>query len=77
MTPTTIHLDPQTAETLAKHAAMLGLTIEDYLRKHFVGTDGLQPIDDVDQWLDELAEGLDLPPLPLDFSSEDIYADHD
>jgi hypothetical protein len=78
MTPTTtIRLDAQTAKSLADYAAALGLTVEDYLKKHFVDTNGPQTVEDVDHWLDELAEGLDLPALPLDFSTKDIYVDHD
>ena len=76
-TTTTIELDPQTAKALADYAASLGLTVEDYLKKHFAGTNGPQNIEDPDLWLDGLAEGLDLPPLPRSFSTKDIYADHD
>ncbi|HTW94163.1 MAG TPA: hypothetical protein VMD30_05190 [Tepidisphaeraceae bacterium] len=33
---------------------------------------------EIDRWLDELAEGLPpLPPLPADFSRNDVYEDHD
>jgi len=79
MTPTTtIQVDPQTAKALADYAAALGMTVQDYLKKHFARTDGTDMALDANQWLDELAEGLpDLPPLPLDFSTYDIYADHD
>ncbi len=78
MTPaTTIQLDEQTAKALADYAAALGLTVEEYLKRHFAGTNGPQTIDDADRWLDDLAEGLDLPPLPRDFSTKDIYVDHD
>lgn len=78
MTPTTIHLDVQTAKALAEHAAAVGLSIQDYLKKHFAGGSGTNGVDDPDRWLDELAEGLPLlPSLPRDFSSKDIYADHD
>jgi hypothetical protein len=75
---TTIEIDPQTAQALADLAASSGLTVQEYLRKHFVAGNGGRPVTDVEQWLDELVEGLpDLPPLPRDFSSKDIYADHD
>lgn len=75
---TTIQIDPQTAQALADHAASLGLTVQEYLKKHFAPTNGSQSVADVDRWLDELVEGLpELPPLPSDFSSRDIYADHD
>ncbi len=78
MTPTTIQLDPQTAKALSEHAAVLGLSIQEYLQKHFAGGNGENRVDDPDRWLDELAEGLhDLPPLPPDFATRDNYADHD
>ena len=78
MTPTTIQLDVQTAKALAELAAAVGLSIQDYLKKHFAGGNGTNGVDDPDHWLDELAEGLPhLPPLPRDFSSKDIYTDHD
>jgi len=61
MTPaTTIELDPQTAKALTDYAAALGLSVEDYLKRQFTGSNGPQTIDDADRWLDELAEGLDL-----------------
>jgi predicted nuclease with TOPRIM domain len=32
----------------------------------------------LNQWLDELSDGLgNLPPLPADFSRADLYNDHD
>lgn len=75
---TTIQIDDATAAALSNYAASLGMTIEDYLRKHFADTDGNQGIADADRWLDGLTEGLpELPPLPRDFSTKDIYADHD
>ena len=77
VTPTTIQLDPATAKALADYAAALGLTVEDYLKRHFGTTNGPETVEDADRWLDELAEGLDLPPLPHDLSTKDMYADHD
>src|SRR5258708_4422856 len=75
---TTIQVDPQTAQVLADQAASQGLSVQEYLKKHFSTALAGQAIDDVDQWLDELVEGLpQLPPLPGDFSTRDIYADHD
>lgn len=75
---TTIELDPTTAKALADYAAALGMTVQEYLKKQFTGAVGpTRTIDNADRWLDELAEGLDLPPLPRDFSTKDIYADHD
>lgn len=78
MTPTTIQLDAKTAQALAEQAAAIGITVQDYLKKHFGGGNGSCVVGDPDRWLDELADGLpDLPPLPRDFSAKDIYADHD
>jgi len=78
MTPArTIQLDPQTAKAIADLAAIHGLTVEAYLKKQFVGTNGERAVEDVDNWLDQLTDGLNLPPLPRDFSAKDIYADHD
>ena len=78
MTPvTTIQLDPETAKALAEYAAGVGLTVPDFLKRHFGGPNGPLQVDDADRWLDQLAEGLDLPPLPRNFSTKDIYADHD
>ena len=76
---TTIELDPETAKALAEHAEAVGLTIRDYLKKHFIGAKGpLAAVHHADRWLDELSDGLgNLPPLPHDFSTKDVYADHD
>jgi hypothetical protein len=70
---TTIEIDPQTAEALANYAASLGLTVQDYLKKHFTDANGANGIEDPDRWLDELSQGLpELPPLLRDFSTKDI-----
>jgi len=74
---TTIEIDPQTTKAVADYAAALGMTVKDYLKKHFAPTNGPQIVEDPDRWLDDLAEGLDLPPLPRDFSTEDMYGNHD
>jgi len=75
---TTIQIDEKTAESLANYAAALGLSVQDYLKRHFAGANGNGGIEEADRWLDELIEGLpELPPLPRDFSTKDIYADHD
>ncbi len=75
---TTIQLDPQTAKALAEHTAALGLSVEEYLKKHFAGTNGPITVANADHWLDALSEGLpELSPLPHDFSTRDIYTDHD
>jgi hypothetical protein len=75
---TSIEIDPETAAVLWAHASASGLTIQEYLKKHFAAGNGVTRIKDPDQWLDELVEGLpNLPPLPNDFSTRDIYTDHD
>lgn len=75
---TTIELDPNTAKALADYAAALGMTVQEYLKRQFTGADGPTPaVNNADRRLDELAEGFDLPPLPRDFSTKDLYADHD
>ena len=75
---TTIELDSQTARALAEYAASLGLSIQDYLKKHFADSNGAGNIDDPDKWLDELAFGLpELPALPCNFSTRDAYMEHD
>jgi len=78
MPTTTIQVDPQTAQALTDYAATLGLNVQDFLKKHFGDANGNKKIDDADRWLDDLSQGLpDLSPLPRDFSTKDIYADHD
>ena len=75
---TPIELDPGTAKALTDLAASSGLTVPDYLRMHFVPRHDSDAVDDADRWLDELTEGLpELPPLPQDFSTKHIYAEHD
>ncbi|MEK6677047.1 MAG: hypothetical protein AABZ47_15515 [Planctomycetota bacterium] len=75
---TTIELDAGTAKALADHAAVLGVSIQDYLKMYFTSRNDLISVDEADQWLDELVKDLpNLPPLPRDFSTKDIYSDHD
>ena len=75
---TPIELDPKTAMALADLAASSGLTVPAYLQKHFAPLHESDAVDDADRWLDELTEGLpELPPLPQDFSTKDVYAEHD
>lgn len=75
---TSIQINDRTAKALEQHAACLGLTIQEYLERHFGDANGINPIDDPDRWLDEVSEdGFDAPPLPANFSCRDIYSDHD
>lgn len=74
----TIELDPLTAQALADYAAGLGLSVPEFLRRQFASPNGTSAIYDIDGWLDSLTEGSErYPPLPDDFSTKDIYADHD
>ena len=80
---TMITLDDSTAKALADQAAALGLDVQEYLRRHIAGGNGQGSTEkvspsDVDQWLDEISEGLpSLTSLPHDLSREDIYDKHD
>ncbi len=79
---TTITLDESTAQALADHAAAVGLSVQDYLRKYMAGANGQEMTEtvlpaDVDRWLDEISEGLPTLSLPQNLSREDIYDEHD
>lgn len=72
----TIKLDPETTAAFARYAGRLGLSITDYLTRHYGHAGGAAPLDDADAWLDELSEGLtDIQPLPVDVSSKAVHAD--
>ncbi len=74
----TIQLDPQTVEALTRYAAGLGLSVPEFLHRHFAGPNLPTGVGDVDAWLDELsADSESAPPLPRDFSTRDVYSDHD
>jgi hypothetical protein len=79
-------IKPDTAETIAAEARARGLSVDDYLKSLLPQSNGdygsvyesKLSLTEVDQLLDELAEGGDnLMPLPSDFSRKDIYHDHD
>ena len=75
-----VHLDPATADAINSLAAPCGMTIEEYLKRQFGKSrkPKFKTVEEIDAWLNELSEGLpELPILPLDFSRDDIYADHD
>lgn len=75
---TRIEVDSATAKALSDQASSLGLSVTEFLHTHFCGNDAPYTIDDVDAWLDGLAEGMDgVPTLPDDFSTQDLYTDHD
>ncbi len=78
-----LSLSPALEQLITDQARTLGYpSAEDYLRVVF-GSDisGNAPHelsdDEFLQVLDELASEENLPSLPADFSSADIYADHD
>jgi hypothetical protein len=76
----TIELSHDTAQRIRAMAEAEGVTVEAYLSAIAAG--GSEPqngmsLAEIDQILDELAAGDNLPPLPADFSREDIYRDHD
>jgi len=76
--PVNLKIDEQTANGLLAHATSLAMTIEEFLARHYAGVNGDSRIDDVEKWLDEIAEGrIAEPGLPPDFSTTDLYSDHD
>lgn len=70
-------ISPETAPTLTAQAALLKLSVEEYLRQLLglaakaEGQVTAPSPDDFTRALNDLAE--DVPPLPRDFSREDIY----
>ncbi len=82
----TIELPQETTEKLREKAAQLGQSLESYLQA-LAQQNAVEPaviaskslsVEELDHFLDEFSAGLnDLPPLPEDFSREDIYHDHD
>ncbi|HZS05283.1 MAG TPA: hypothetical protein VFD58_10650 [Blastocatellia bacterium] len=84
----TIEVDPNTAqilETLREKAAAQGMSLDALLRTLAEDEDGkagpeqdqMNPAE-IEQVLDQLAAaGENLPPLPTNFSREDIYFDYD
>lgn len=72
-----IEVDAVTAKALAEQAQSLGMSVAEFLRDHFCGSEAL-PIDDIDAWLDSLTDGMEgVLPLAADFSTRDLYSDHD
>jgi len=79
----TIQIEQELANAIFAEAEAKGLSIDDYLRTLIASGNG-QPqseqmsLAEIDQILDELSEGTEhISPLPLTFSREDIYFDHD
>jgi hypothetical protein len=71
------------ANAIFAEAEAKGLSVDDYLRTLIASGNGQPQLEqmsfaEVDQVLDELSEGTEhVTPLPLSFSREDIYFDHD
>lgn len=78
---TTIEIEQHTAEMLKAKAEARGLSLDDYLR--LLAEEETPPAAtletaELDWILDELAQGGEgLTPLPVTFSREEIYSDHD
>ena len=79
-----IEIEPELIERLSEKAKEQGQTVNELLRKLL---DEIEPLpassdysslEEIEADLDALAEGTEqLPPLPENFSREDIYFDHD
>ena len=84
MSAITLHLPPDTEDSLRAKAASAGLTVETYLRQlaepdaaGVAGPAAEPSAAEFHQLLDELAAGPSLPSLPVDFSRADVYEGHD
>ena len=83
MNPLLEDVTPETAETLHAKATAQGLSVDAYLRALLglrSATNALADMSDeeFDALMEDFAKGTEhVPPLPPDFSREDIYSDHD
>ncbi len=83
MNPLLEDVTPETAETLHTHAKAQGLSVDAYLRALLgLGSDENALADmsekEFDALMEDFAKGTEnVPPLPPDFSRDDIYSDHD
>jgi len=79
----TIQIEQELANAIFTEAEAKGLSVDDYLRTLIASGNGqpqseLMSLAEIDQILDELSEGAEhIPALPITFSREDIYFDHD
>jgi hypothetical protein len=79
----TIQIEQELANAIFAEAEAKGLSVDDYLRTLIASGNGQPQLEqmslaEVDQILDELSEGTEyITTLPLTFSREDIYFDHD
>lgn len=82
-TMTTIEVEQHTAEILRAKAEASGLSLDAYLRlvaesETLSGQSAKMTASEIDRVLDEIARGgEDKLSLPVNFSREDIYLDHD
>lgn len=73
-----IEADAATAHVLAERAEFLGVSVAEFLHQHFCGIEVPSQIGDIEEWLDGLTEGMaGVRQLPADFSTRDLYSDHD
>ncbi len=77
-------IEPELLEKLSEKAKAQGQTINELLRQllndiePLPGSSDYSTLEEIEADLDALAEGTEhLPPLPENFSREDIYFDHD
>jgi hypothetical protein len=83
MHPLLEDVTPETAETLHAQATAQGLSVDAYLRALLglgSATNALADLSDeeFDALMKDFAKGTEgVPPLPPDFSRDDIYSDHD
>jgi hypothetical protein len=83
MNPWLEDVTPETAAMLHAHATAQGLSVDAYLRALLgLGSaeNTLATLSEADfaALMEEFAKGTDhVPPLPADFSRDDIYSDHD
>lgn len=82
MHPVLEDVNPETAEMLHTRATAQGLSVDAYLRA-LLGLGSAENAlanmseEDFDALIEEFAKGTEhIPPLPLDFSRDDIYSDH-
>jgi hypothetical protein len=83
MNPLLEDVTPETAETLHAEATAQGLSVEAYFRALLGLGSATNPLVDLsdeefEALTDDFAKGTEgVPPLPPDFSREDIYSGHD
>ena len=82
MNPLPEDITPETAAMLHAHATAQGLSVDAYLRAllgHGIAENALADMSEEDfaALMEEFAKGTEhVPPLPPDFSRDDIYSNH-